>query len=1005
MGDRVLHCALVLAVCAGCGQTEPTPPPACEPISPKEPGLGDDVVWGFADLHAHPAIEKAFSGALIWGTAIDDAPINAAELPRIAACPVETHLTAATGPLDRAVGEQIFPEVANIAGFAHAPVGTAGERPTHAWPNARDVVHQQMNVASIRRAYEGGLRLMFASTTDDQVIAALLTGPSFVDGFVPRKGLDALSAQAQFELIRDIVRRNQNWMGIATTPTEARCLIKSGRLALVLSLEMNGFTSDDELTNLVGQGARHVFPIHLIDNANGGTAANSELFNAASAAVSQLYREDGKRMQYMNIVPTGEFAPSLRRPSALYTLDPPLYVDLQDVPYEWYQGLCYEPLAACQREVAEPRTSFLELGAQNLKGLCTTAAECASGARPGAANILAMMKLDAGVMIDISHMSARSALETLNLDAGFPFPLIASHGDVAHLCRGLAPDAGCVPELEAPTERAVDVDVARALVARNGVLGLGTGLGVYDGRAVLTASGVPLLRFEPGGAHAACVQMESVAGGADGCAPARLVDLADAGTALDALHIETVGGVSGHQGNAQPFARIELRDPVGDERFQHHVVMVPLTCSATGCEATADLGTRSQLTAAATSCEPLQCGGGTCTADAYTVDDIEDVSLQWLFLECGIECQRDAGASVAARQCANTWNDPQAPHWTLNEVHLTGARNLATVAELARLGPKVPAPMATLGSARGTFSIYARGDRPSVNTTVPASGQLLKVSLTSGGLNPLLGASAQQVGANVCVAVRQKVGGTCQALPPPPAGARECPDGWVSINQRGEWKFGLRLDAFVRVADASAVCGLDVAMLDWAGKPFEIDEIQIAQIEDPVGHWIRRYAQVSRFAAGGRLGAVAFGTDFNGLNGVTDISEFPVPAGALEASACPADGPFVPFNPAVCPAKNLPAPGRALPLAPLRLRNADGTLGEEVRIDERGLATYGLLADFVAIAKAYPGCGTDVHDSLMLSAEATLRAWEDIAEPGQHPGRTPLPARPFACGTPPGVTP
>ncbi len=58
------------------------------------------------------------------------------------------------------------------------------------------------------------------------------------------------------------------------------------------------------------------------------------------------------------------------------------------------------------------------------------------------------------------------------------------------------------------------------------------------------------------------------------------------------------------------------------------------------------------------------------------------------------------------------------------------------------------------------------------------------------------------------------------------------------------------------------------------------------------------------------------------------------------------------------------------------LRNEDGSLGDQVLIEERGLATYGLIADFLAIVGAYPGCGQDVHDSVMLSAEAALREWE-----------------------------
>jgi len=46
-----------------------------------------------------------------------------------------------------------------------------------------------------------------------------------------------------------------------------------------------------------------------------------------------------------------------------------------------------------------------------------------------------------------------------------------------------------------------------------------------------------------------------------------------------------------------------------------------------------------------------------------------------------------------------------------------------------------------------------------------------------------------------------------------------------------------------------------------------------------------------------------------------------------------------------------------------------------------------------------PGCGPGVHDSLMLSAEATIRAWEAIVEPDAGFAGIPLPSPPgvFDC--------
>ncbi len=979
--------ASLLVLTTACGKAPPpVSPPPCQPIAAARAGVPSDAVWGFADLHAHPAIEKAFHGSLVWGKAIDDAPVNATQLPRIAACPVETHTQPGTGPIDRAVGAQVFPAVANIASFAHGPVASGGLRPTPSWPNARDVIHQQMNISSIRRAYEGGLRLMFASTTDDQVIAALLSGPNFVDGFVPTKKADLESARAQIALIREIVKKNATWMGIARTPADARKLINEGRLALVVSLEMNGFQPGQVESLRRNHDARHIFPVHLIDNGIGGAAANASLFNSASSAVSEIYRSDQKANQFMDVVATTQFTNPLGWPQALVQASPPVYVGLQNIPYLAYSGLCYEPLTGCAG-VNPIRSTFTEVGQQNLRGLCTTAAECLANERPGAVRILEMM--DAGMMIDVSHMGARSVSETLALDP--TFPLMASHGDIANLCKGFPTQPPCVDaNLGAPTERSLDSEAAREIVRRNGVLGLGTGLGAYDSRNVFSARASPLLTLNPVN-HADCVTKE----GRDGCAPALKLDVVDAGMAIDTLQVDTLGGISGIVANAQPFVRVELRDPVPADEYQRRVVLTPMACTGQACRATVTLGAQQKKRTPATAvCEAASCETeNTCEPAPYTVDDLEQVTVQWLYLKCDGNCAGAYGKRVLEQQCSSQWMDERAASWTMTRLDVSGSSGAQAAVPIVRLAARGEVPLVTLVGMAGSFTAYSRNDRPSVNANIPASGHLLRVSMTSSNFETALpGSSAQQVGANACLALRTRIGTACPANVMPDPKATECPDGWAAINQRGEWKQSTMLYAFLRHAgDASQVCGIDFTVLDWKkdSGAFAIDAVRVDVVEDPVGHWIRRYASIMKHVADGRLGMVTFGTDFNGLNGTTDISELPMPPGALAASACPVtDG-------------ELPAGSPPFALSPMRFRSADGTLGEEVLLEERGLATYGLLADFVQVAAAYPGCGSDVRDSLMLSAETTLRAWETIVDPMTAAARAPLPRGNFACGVTP----
>ena len=76
----------------------------------------------------------------------------------------------------------IVPLVNQPAFYPHGLIATTNDQvEVSGWPNGRDVLHQQMQISSIRRAYEGGLRIMLASATDSQALGHLLGGPQFAE--------------------------------------------------------------------------------------------------------------------------------------------------------------------------------------------------------------------------------------------------------------------------------------------------------------------------------------------------------------------------------------------------------------------------------------------------------------------------------------------------------------------------------------------------------------------------------------------------------------------------------------------------------------------------------------------------------------------------------------------------------------------------------------------------------------------------------------------------------
>ena len=72
-------------------------------------------------------------------------------------------------------------------------------------------------------------------------------------------------------------------MAIARSPAEARAIIASGRLAIILSLEMDALPHEAIRRFIRDDEVRHVVVVHLVDNYYGGTAVTGDVFNASSA--------------------------------------------------------------------------------------------------------------------------------------------------------------------------------------------------------------------------------------------------------------------------------------------------------------------------------------------------------------------------------------------------------------------------------------------------------------------------------------------------------------------------------------------------------------------------------------------------------------------------------------------------------------------------------------------------------------------------------------------------
>ncbi len=399
-------------------------------------------VWGFADLHTHPASHLAFgavntlddaaygTGGIFWGKpglALADAPVSiATDLPP---CPTDKH---AGFDEDLIRHQTRLTVIQQVNGLTQLPHGAGGYPAFSGWPHAQSVLHQQMHVSWIHRAYQGGLRLMFASVTDNQTLSMLWHRSRGAPRPQPDPNSDYHSAEQQLKFIQRLVAANSAWMEIVTSPAQARSVIGNNKLAVILSLEMDSLSIEQIVSLKERYGVRHVIPIHLIDNGFGAVAVYSDLFNSHNCFVNgRFYKVAGDS--------TLEFQLSKPQYLKYITADPFGGGDL-------FKHGAVEPTPISDADygvLGYPTTQ----GHRNALGLDKT-------------KMLELMGQD--LLIDLAHMSDASQSDALDVAEQYGYPLMNSH-------TGLRPDDGASRH-----ERSMRRSLAGRMARLGGMLGLGT---------------------------------------------------------------------------------------------------------------------------------------------------------------------------------------------------------------------------------------------------------------------------------------------------------------------------------------------------------------------------------------------------------------------------------------------------------------------------------------------------------------------------------------------------
>jgi len=389
-------------------------------------------VPGFADLHNHQFAYLGFGGLAFQGRAYGtssralrhcDAPVT------VDGFPVSPHGAGGTGDL---LGQAIKAEYSGGTGIPVPLLAgghlVGGHDEYDGWPRWDSVSHQAVYQDWLRRAVDGGLRLMVMLAVNNEHFAEAAFSPLGSDDMeaVDRQ-LDAAWAMQAY-VDRHAGGSGRGWYRIVQSADEAERVIADGKLAVVLGIEVDylfgktryGRVSDLEATldAYYDRGVRHLFPVHFGNNLFAGAAYSNGLQAQAGTVDLNPIHLFSKKYT-ISVEPAGQFG------------------------YE-YEG-----------------------GVRNVLGLTT------------AGRLLVSLMMARGMIIDVDHMSARARDETLTTTEALGYPVVSGHtGFVEISKREKRHEGNLLPE---EVDRIRDSGGLIACILNQGKLG---GIGTYRGGPV-----------------------------------------------------------------------------------------------------------------------------------------------------------------------------------------------------------------------------------------------------------------------------------------------------------------------------------------------------------------------------------------------------------------------------------------------------------------------------------------------------------------------------------------
>jgi microsomal dipeptidase-like Zn-dependent dipeptidase len=448
---------------------DPTVKKPTGPLKPASPlfqgklNNGKAGLRGFVDLHTHPMSHLGFGGHLMHGAPGVGVLMPAGQIYRNNDCNhnperarsqaealgtcYSTH--AGSDAIHNKCGNDIRRLVIN--GFedgshsnkTHDIAHPAGYPSFTRWPKHDDILHQQMWVDWMERAYKGGMRVMVSLAVNNYTLA---TGME-TSAKNPRN--DKASADVQIREMRRFVAKHP-WMEIAYTADDLRRIVgEKDKMAVIIGVELDDMgdfmlnqskpspeAARAEVRRLHGLGVRYAFPIHLTDNFFGGTAVYENEANRANC----FHHGDWWQLQCTDGTGRDEFGIKHK------------------VDVDW-DGFAPLKIGHCGHKAPVP-TCKAGQGHMNKKSLT----------KEGEALISEMMRL--GMLIDIDHASLKTVHDILEhtKTPGGGYPLVSGHNGLRAGLDGLPIKAGHAGN-ENERTKSQYIEIAK----RKGIAGIGWG--------------------------------------------------------------------------------------------------------------------------------------------------------------------------------------------------------------------------------------------------------------------------------------------------------------------------------------------------------------------------------------------------------------------------------------------------------------------------------------------------------------------------------------------------